>query len=258
MGRVLATSDWHSCDFYNEILNQLEPDDTLYFIGDAIDRGPAGIATFNALHNDKRVIMMKGNHEDLLAKYIESDERMQGYVDGNGGNITIASMAELTNEQKIKYAKLINKLPEKLIYHSPKGHVVILEHAGYSPFDIPYRSHDPLWDRTHFGDIWDAGGFNMEGLDPKNTYLVHGHTPVHYLKYVYGFKDKPALTISDLKEKEEFFGSDDKMTIKPEIIRYCGGHKFDIDMCIIITDRVALLNLDTFEEIYFDRERLVK
>ena len=45
---------------------------------------------------------------------------------------------------------------------------------------------------------------------------------------------------------------DGEEIIKPKIIRYCSGHKFDIDMCTISTNRVMLLDLDTFEEIYFD------
>jgi hypothetical protein len=39
---------------------------------------------------------------------------------------------------------------------------------------------------------------------------------------------------------------------KPEVIRYCDGHKFCIDMCTVASDRVALLDLDTFEVKYFD------
>lgn len=258
MGKVYATSDWHSCDFYKEVLNQLNEDDILYFIGDAIDRGPAGIWTFNALWADKRVIMLKGNHEYMLAQYLASKEKLQGYVDINGGDVTMQSMSDMTDEEKEWYIKTINKLPEEIIYHSPKGHAVILEHAGYSPFDMPRRSHDALWDRSHFSDEWNSG-FDKNNLNPKNTYLVHGHTPVQYLKFIYGFKDKPAWTMTDFREKEEFFNDNlEKMTIKPEIIRYCNGHKFDIDMCTIVTDRIALLDLDTFEEIYFDRENLKK
>ena len=41
---------------------------------------------------------------------------------------------------------------------------------------------------------------------------------------------------------------------KPTIVRYCDGHKFDIDMGTIASDRIALLDLDTFEEYYFDKE----
>ena len=41
---------------------------------------------------------------------------------------------------------------------------------------------------------------------------------------------------------------------KPEVIRYCDGHKFDIDMCTIASERIALIDLDTFEIKYFDKK----
>ena len=47
---------------------------------------------------------------------------------------------------------------------------------------------------------------------------------------------------------------DGEEIIKPEIIRYCSGHKFDVDMCTIASDRISLLDLDTFEVIYFDTD----
>ena len=43
----------------------------------------------------------------------------------------------------------------------------------------------------------------------------------------------------------------DKMPT-PEILTYCGGHKIDLDLCTIVTNRAALLDLDTFEVKYFE------
>ena len=52
----------------------------------------------------------------------------------------------------------------KAVYHSPLGHHVILEHAGYTPFDMPHRNHYPLWDREHFYDEWDGGFYDKEDV----------------------------------------------------------------------------------------------
>ena len=38
-----------------------------------------------------------------------------------------------------------------------------------------------------------------------------------------------------------------------EIVTYCDGHKIDIDLCTVYTDKVAILNLDTLIPIYFEK-----
>lgn len=258
MGRVFASSDWHGCgNSALKIFDFLKSDDTLFFLGDAIDRGPDGILLMDRLLNDKRVTYLKGNHEEMMA--CDIPERIK-YPDGefwfndctwfnNGGNKTWETIKNCSDEIKMSYINKINNMPLEVKYNSPKGHVVILEHAGYTPFDIPHRHHDPLWDREHFYDNWTF--FDEVSEQEKNTYLVHGHTPVQYLKFHYGYKDQPQKTKRDIELRHTW---DKDPNYKPSIIRYCGGHKFDIDMCTIVSNRIALIDLDTFEEIYFDAE----
>lgn len=151
----------------------------------------------------------------------------------------------------------IDKMPTEMIYESPEGHTVILEHAGFSPFvkpSIHRRPHDPLWDRDHFKDKWDSG-YDYKGLNPETTYLVHGHTPVQYLKFEYGYTGEGVLTVEDYKEKKQFLCdtiAEGEKIIKPTILRYCDNHKIDVDLCTVYSDRIALLDLDTFEVEYFD------
>ena len=266
-----ACSDLHgNLELTKKILNYLKSDDTLYFLGDSVDRGDNGIEVFNLFYNDPRVIFLKGNHEDLMARaipyvYAEIEDPALCYYNNrfyqdwyyNGGNKTSKAFYNMTKEEVFKIRDIINELPTNCEYHSPKGHYVILEHAGYTPFDIPHRSHDPLWDREHFEDNWYGWGLNgsdyQNDFNPKNVYLVHGHTPVHFLKYEYNYWGKPKMTAEDMIEKRKFM-RDEPMNFKEKIIRYCDGHKFDIDMGSAYSGRAALLDLDTFEPIYFDEE----
>lgn len=267
MGRVFCSSDWHGCwDPAYKVIEYLKPDDKLYFLGDAIDRGEDGIKIFQMLINDPRVTFIKGNHEDMMARaipfiYAEIEDPAESWFDtariiqnwyNNGGLKTAQTFYDMTKKEVFAIRTIINKMPTECVYHSPKGHNVILEHAGYTPFNIPHRSHDPLWDREHFKDSW-FGGYELSNLKPSNTYLVHGHTPVHYLKYEYGYNGKTSMTKEDMIEKRKFMKGE-PIKYKPEIIRYCDGHKFCIDMCTVYSDRIALLDLDTFETIYFDKE----
>lgn len=262
MGRTLCSSDWHGSELGFKVLDYLQPDDTLYFLGDAQDRGDYGIKLMNKLLLDPRIVYIKGNHDEMMANAVVDlvDNSHSTFFEvhwfGNGGTHTWDSMIHMSNESKMWYVDKINDMPTEIIYHSPKGHDVILEHAGFSPFNIQTHEHNPLWDREHFDDKW-FGERTYLDLDPNITYLVHGHTPVQYLTYDYNYNGKN-ITIDEafIKAQRAFFQDCDvaEYCPKPEIIRYCEGHKFDIDMCTISSDRIALLDLDTFETIYFDAE----
>lgn len=266
--KVYASSDWHGCwDVAKKVLDYLQPEDTLYFLGDSTDRGPDGVKIFKTLISDPRVRMIKGNHDEMMREalpyvYTEMVDINAYHGDKfdlwswNGGTVTREDlMLHCTPEEVYSFKKILDKMPTELKYRSPKGHTIIMEHAGYTPFNIPHRSHDPLWDRKHFHDKWVSGSGASEIA--RDTYLVHGHTPVQYLKFEYGYKGDQPLTKEDLIAKRQFLKDiilDGEEVIKPKIIRYCDGHKFCIDMCTVASDRIALLDLDTFEEIYFNGE----
>ena len=266
---VYASSDWHGClDPAQKVLDFLKPDDTLYFLGDAADRGPDGVKIISLLMDDPRVIMIKGNHDELMQLGIEQVIYDEAEIKGepipfndpkvdiswwqgaNGGSSTFEDLWKLTKVEKLNIRYFLRHLPLQLEYHSYKGHTVIMEHAGYSPFYVPHQSHDPLWDRRHFHEKWNAG-WNTQKGDPNTTYLIHGHTPVQFLKYDFGYVDQKRLTKEELLDKKAFLKGEER--IKPTILRYCEGHKFDLDLCTFTSGRIALLNLDTFEEIYFDK-----
>ena len=56
MRKVYASSDWHGCGYQaNKILNYLQPEDKLYFLGDATDRGLQGADSAQRMgHRDRR------------------------------------------------------------------------------------------------------------------------------------------------------------------------------------------------------------
>ena len=260
MGRVFASSDWHGCwNVAEQVFNFLKEDDILYFIGDACDRGPDGIKIMNKLFARPNTIYIKGNHEDSLAEAVPCliDEQFSyasTWLNLNGGDQTWKDMENMSDQKKMWYVGKIHQMPLEEVYHSPKGHSVILEHAGYTPFSIVHRSHDPLWDREHFYDEWDNGWGYEEKSKVGTTYLVHGHTPVQYLEFYYGYEGQPQKTKEMIKYGSQWNKSG-SCDWTPEIIRYCDGHKFDIDMCTISSGRIALLDLDTFEEIYFNDKK---
>ena len=76
---IYACSDLHGrLDLLKQIQDFLQLDDTIYFLGDAGDRGPNPWETIKAVAQDKRFIYLKGNHEDMLVKTMEDEVRREG------------------------------------------------------------------------------------------------------------------------------------------------------------------------------------
>jgi serine/threonine protein phosphatase 1 len=67
MYKTYAFSDVHGIyDLWAQIRDYCDETDTIYFLGDACDRGEDGIRIIIELLQDKRVKYIKGNHEDML------------------------------------------------------------------------------------------------------------------------------------------------------------------------------------------------
>lgn len=262
MGHVYASSDWHGCKAVAEqVFNFLKDDDVLFLLGDCQDRGENGIWILNEIMNRANITYIKGNHDQLMHDaLLEANNNLKvgvWYENDlysslwfiNGGNITFDNSD--INKKNLagsgKYIEFIEKLPTEITYRSPQGHTIILEHAGYTPYGYFNSRHDPLWDREHFLDCW-------AGEKDEQLFLVHGHTPVQYLRFMYGYNSMEPLTEEEMKARNSWHVNG----YIPHIIRYCDGHKFDIDLCTIVSKRIALLDLDNFEEIYFNERGVIE
>ena len=226
---VYALSDLHGClYFYKAIKEFLQPEDVVYFLGDAGDRGPQPWETIKAIARDPQFIYIKGNHEDMLVDAMA--DRLEGragtsavyLLGGNGGYCTLEEWeADGASEEWMDW---LNKLPTHAEYIRADKKRVLLSHAGFTPAEdgtLP-KPYDLIWSRDHFYEAWEK---NME-----DVYIVHGHTPTPLMdRYVY-----------DMENCD-----------KAGALQYCEGHKFDIDTGAVFTGICTLFNLDTFESIIF-------
>ena len=65
---IYAVSDLHGCyDLYRQLLDKLdlEEQDTLYVLGDALDRGPEGFQILSDMASRPQVVGLLGNHEAM-------------------------------------------------------------------------------------------------------------------------------------------------------------------------------------------------
>ena len=68
-GMQYVMSDLHGCyDLFLRMLDRIRfsEKDVLYFLGDAADRGPDGIAVIRELMGRGNVLPLLGNHEDMF------------------------------------------------------------------------------------------------------------------------------------------------------------------------------------------------
>ena len=178
-----ACSDLHGrLDLLKQIQDFLQPNDTVYFLGDAGDRGPNPWETIKAVAQDNRFIYLKGNHEDMLVQVMGDEVRNEGrgflgknftLLSQNGGGETF--LGWLLEPMKASWWNYLKKLPTYKKYVNEQGITIHLCHAGFNPMQdgaIP-NDDDLLWDRCHW--------HSKEPIFDDKEICVHGHTPIPYL-----------------------------------------------------------------------------
>jgi len=166
--RILAVGDIHGClTKLRYLLERVSPtsDDLLVFLGDYIDRGleiPETIEHLIQFSHRNSVVFLRGNHEDMLIKYIEQGD---GYFLLNGGAETL-----------YQYQKSIwGEIPSHHLdfFKSTRRYYqtdeFIFVHAGLKPGISleDQRDEDLLWIREEF--------LNSEYEWGKT--VVFGHSP---------------------------------------------------------------------------------
>jgi serine/threonine protein phosphatase 1 len=176
MKKIFAIGDIHGCyDRLKALMEKIPIDcsrDTLVFIGDYIDRGPHSVEVVDYLiHLKKRVpevIFLKGNHEDMLDKFITGADRFTYLL--NGGQQTLDSY--LTKPVQSEFFPIPPDHMEffkslRLFYETEE---FIFVHAGLRP-RVPLKSQnteDLLWIRNKFVSTkYDFG-----------KRVIFGHTPL--------------------------------------------------------------------------------
>lgn len=242
MSRYVAT-DWHGIkDISAQVLSYLKPEDELYFLGDAIDRGPDGVVIMLDLLKDKRVTYLLGNHEDMmhdsLTELMEGHTNMMPHWLSQGGDKTWEKIEYMSDTGLKLFCDEIRKMPKRIDIINTKGQHIILTHAGCDPWvdDEEARllglKDRYIWDRKHIHHSWMPFEQQEEW---KDTYVIHGHTPV-LSRCFCGYEDVILPGASG------------------DVVHYAGGHKICLDLFTVGTGRAVLFDLDTFEEIYFVTE----
>ena len=252
-----ALSDIHGCiKIYEQVKAFLKPDDIVFFLGDAGDRGPHSWECIKAIYNDPQFIYLKGNHEDMLHYAMQHYFDVEwGAIEWNGGEQTVYDWAAENVEDDVVDPKWVNRmeeLPLAAFYVNKNREIIYMTHSGYLHGDIKIslenigdnfqdyyglyyspsgRAQDYVWDRNVLRrDFWHR---------ENNEYIIHGHSPV-------------PLCFDKLQTRSQL------ETWHPDIHMYADNHMIDIDLGTHYTGWACLLNLDTWDEHYFETDERAK
>jgi serine/threonine protein phosphatase 1 len=169
----------------------LQDIDTLYVLGDILDRGPHPIRVLLKLMEMPNAICLVGNHEYMAVECLsflmqEVTDRSLDELDHktldnlvtwqyNGAKTTIDEFRELSREMQ---EEVIDFIKDMSIYEelTVGGQDYLLVHAGLGNFD-PARTMD---DYSLHDLIWKEADYSRQYFDDK--IVITGHTPTQFIK----------------------------------------------------------------------------
>jgi serine/threonine protein phosphatase 1 len=171
--KTYIIGDIHGCaktfrKMVEEVI-QLKKEDSLYLLGDYIDRGPnsKGVIDFILELRDAgmQVFTLRGNHEQLMIEAVNSPAVERMWLQ-NGGDKTLKSFgASTVREIPVAYIKFC--LDTSFYFETDD---FLLVHAG-----LNCSAEDPLQDKMSM--MW-TRDFNDEKKYLQGKILIHGHTPI--------------------------------------------------------------------------------
>lgn len=178
MDYVIA--DIHGCSkTLLALLNKLTVNvkqDTVYFLGDYVDRGPDSKGVLDIVMSLPNAVCHKGNHEDMMLKGLAGEEQWLNDWILNGGRETITSFPGYEVDEK--YINFMNSL--RLITELPKFY---LAHAGIGHDAMNTPEEGLLWWRDCDVDLSKSG----------NRRLICGHTITPYKEIVESLTDNKII-----------------------------------------------------------------
>lgn len=164
-------------------------EDTLYILGDVIDRGPQPVALLQLIMSEPNMHLLLGNHEDMLLGFLH-DGVLARWM-RNGGGVTLNQWQRLTGPLQLELTDFLRSCPLYLLRNQ-----YLLVHSGLHVAD-GMRAENPatvlalqeknqlIWSREEF--------FNRPALSQVVT--IFGHTSTGRIRALRGLPEEVPFTI---------------------------------------------------------------
>ena len=189
---VYLMSDIHG--EYKKYLQMLEKiaftdDDTLFVLGDVIDRGPEPIKVLQDMSSRGNVFLLMGNHEAMASYVLHklnveiTEENAETHIDAalmqaimdwqrNGGDVTMKQFRNLSPENRANLLDYIDEAPWYDVV-DVDYRTFILVHSGLGNFE-----HGKRLSQYSFDEIaWMRPDYEKLYFQDTSIYIVSGHTP---------------------------------------------------------------------------------
>lgn len=241
------------------LLSRVSPsdEDTLYMLGDMIDRGPDPLGVMYLCRDLPGCTVLRGNHEDLMLSFFKNPHGDMEQINWliNGGGTTAEGLAALPGARCAELLDWVESLP--LAAHTMvNDRRYLMVHAGLMPIGLSglgecteeeldmllatQTSEDLMWVRE---DFWEhpTGLLDSQG---KGTIVIAGHTPTPYLERMDVMMDRPAYNEARLACMVRVGATEATGDV---------ADKWDVDCCAAAgygRGQVLLLRLDDGAEFY--------
>jgi serine/threonine protein phosphatase 1 len=145
-------------------LIDFQESDTMYILGDAIDRGKYSTRTLLYIMNQANMKMLLGNHESMMLDSLNLNAKIYDIWQYNGGDKTEEQYLQLSEENRRKIYSYLKTLPLTIELDN-----YILVHAGINK--TRKDKEFCLWAREDFLDC---------KVDLDKT-VIFGHTPTYFM-----------------------------------------------------------------------------
>ncbi len=174
--RRIAISDIHGClDSFKALLQQIQltKEDTLFLLGDYIDRGPHSKGVIDHIwhlqESGYTIHCLLGNHERMLLEEYHPRESLYRVYPEALRSFGVQHVTDIPT----KYIEWMDGL---VSYLEIDGYILV--HAGLS-----FANRNPLKDRKSM--IWIRDWYSTIDKDwLGDRIIVHGHTPIYRKKII--------------------------------------------------------------------------
>ncbi len=185
---IYAMSDIHGCyEKYEQMLDliRFSEDDTLYILGDVVDRGTDGIRVLQHMRERKNIVPLRGNHDVLAASLLkkmsnpagQNKEKLKELYQlwfQDGGLETCKAFTALSREARadiLKYMDIFYVYEEVEV----NGRNFFLSHT------VPEKTKMLDFDSCRWEDFV-QGKPEYEKQYFDDCYVVTGHTPTGFIE----------------------------------------------------------------------------
>ena len=226
---------------FEKMLEKIEFDetDTLYILGDIMDRGKENIKMLEYVMNTPNIHLLMGNHEDLLLTSHEESVLDRKYEEAiwfyNGGDITAEELKNVSKEKMKEYLNFLKSLDTyKFITINEKEYLLV--HAGIL-YTGEFIDKETLMKKQKDNLLWIREEFIANKYTTELPFtIIFGHTPIECLSQF--------INISSIKERNKL--------INDEIVHF--DNKIAIDCGCAYDKKLGCLRLEDGEEFYINCE----